>query len=132
MYQLMQKSLNAAQDPLSPVAAYRRQLLELHPYVKVAHHLPGRLRVQAHSGEAASRVLKRNAEVCMDALRRLFPGVRSVRLNLMAGSLLVEYDLKLMPYALVDAFFRTTSFEQAEELLDRLLFINPFTNGESA
>ncbi|MDO9584604.1 MAG: hypothetical protein Q7J24_16085 [Desulfomicrobium sp.] len=128
----MKKTEKLDRGSESLVAEYRLQLLELHPYVKVAHHLPGRLRVQAHSSEAASRVLKRNAEVCMDALRRLFPGVRSVRLNPLAGSLVVEYDLKLMPFALVDAFFRTSSFEQAGELLDRLLFVNPLTNGESA
>lgn len=128
----MKKIEKIDQDAESLVAEYKLQLLELHPHVKVAHHLPGRLRVQARSSPAASRVLKRNAEACMDALRRLFPGVRSVRLNPLAGSLLVEYDLKLMPYALVDAFFRTSSFEQAGELLDRLLFINPLTNGESA
>lgn len=128
----MKKIEKIDQDAESQVAEYKLQLLELHPHVKVAHHLPGRLRVQARSSPAASRVLNRNAEACMDALRRLFPGVRSVRLNPLAGSLLVEYDLKLMPYALVDAFFRTSSFEQAGELLDRLLFVNPLTNGESA
>ena len=128
----MEEIVSTGRTSESPIAAYRRQLLELHPHVKVAHHLPGRLRVQAHSSQAAARVLKRNAEVCMDALHRLFPGVKSVRLNPLAGSLVVEYDLKLMPYALVDAFFRTTSFEQAGELLDRLLFMHPLTNGESA
>lgn len=124
--------MNAAHESEPNFAAYRRQILELHPHVKVAHHLPGRLRVQAHSSDTAIRVLRRNADVCMDALNRLFPGVRSVRLNPLAGSLVVEYDFKLMPFALVDAFFRTTSFEQAAELLDRLLLTNPLTNGESA
>lgn len=128
----MKKIEKLDQGPESQVDEYRKQLLELHPHVMVAHHLPGRIRVQARSTEAASRVLKRNAEACMAALRRLFPGVRSVRLNPLAGSLVVEYDLKLMPFALVDAFFRTSSFEQAGELLDRLLFVNPLTNGESA
>ncbi len=128
----MQKIEKLDRGPESLVDEYRQQLLELHPHVKVAHHLPGRIRVQARSSQAAVKVLQRNAETCMDALRRLFPGVRSVRLNPLAGSLVVEYDLKLMPFALVDAFFRTSSFEQAGELLDRLLFVNPLTNGESA
>lgn len=108
---------------------YRSYLLELRPYVQIAHHLPGRLRVQVRSGLAATRALGRFGATGTDVIARLLPGVRSVRLNPMAGSMVLEYDPKKLAVDLVDSFFRVDSPEQAAHVLDRLLGLNHANTG---
>jgi hypothetical protein len=113
-------------DNSSDFRIHRQNLLALRPYVRLAHHLPGRLRIKVRPGVAAVQALLQHADVGMEALRQLLPGVRSLRFNALSGSMLLEYDPKIIPFALVDAFFRTTSAEEAGCLLDRLLsFIAP-------
>lgn len=117
-------------DESSNIFTHRQNLLALRPYLRVAHHLPGRLRVQVRPGLAATRALRRHAGAGEQALLQLLPGARSVRLNALAGSLVLEYDPKHMPFALVDAFFRASSSDQAGDLLDRLLSCHPTTKGD--
>jgi hypothetical protein len=77
------------------------------------------------NGVAISRDLRRQAAAGEEALQQLLPGVRSVRLNPLAGSLVLEYDTKHMPFAMVDALFRAANPDQAVDLLDRLLSYHP-------
>lgn len=104
--------------------AYRLYLLELRPHLLVAHHLPGRLRVRVRPGLTAVRMLNRHAQDGLDALRQLLPGHPEARVNPLSGSLVLEYDPALIPFELLDAFFRAGSSEQAGILLDRLLGSN--------
>lgn len=114
------------------VDLYRAFLLDLRPHVQIAHHLPGRLRVQVRPGLAATRVLGRFGPDGMDIIVRLLPGVRSVRLNPMAGSMVLEYDPDKLAVDLVDSFFRVGSAEQASQVLDRLLgFHHANTGGKT-
>lgn len=109
----------------SNTSAHRRDLLALRSHVRLAHHLPGRLRIQVRQGVAATRALRLHAAAGEEALLQLLPGVRSIRVNALAGSLVVEYDPKRMPFTLVDAFFRAAGPAQAGDLLDRLLSYHP-------
>ena len=109
------------QDKTSDIFPFRQSLLDLRPHVRVAHHLPGRLRIEVRPGARAVRALRGYAGGEGEALLRLLPGVRSIRQNALAGSLILEYDPKQMPFALVDAFFRAANAAQAGDLLDRLL-----------
>lgn len=108
-------------DTMTDRVTQRQRLLDLRPHVRVAHHLPGRLRIQVCPGPVAALALRRYTGAEGEALLQSLPGVRSIRLNALAGSLLLEYDSKQMPFALVDAFFRAASAAQAGDLLDRLL-----------
>jgi hypothetical protein len=103
---------------------HRQTLLALRPYVCIAHHLPGRIRLRLRPGAAIDQAVRRHAEAGEEALRQL-PGVRSIRLNALAGSLLLEYDPERLPFALVDAFVHANGSAQAGDLLDRLLSCHP-------
>lgn len=111
--------------PSDILAAHRQNLIALWPHVHLVHHLPGRLRIQMRNGVTISRDLRRQAAAGEEALQQLLPGVRSVRLNPLAGSLVLEYDTQHMPFAMVDALFRAASPDQAVDLLDRLLSYHP-------
>lgn len=70
-------------------------LLRARPHLRIAHHVPGRLRIRF-----APAVLKTAPEIAdnqaLDTLESM-PGVKKVQLRLMAASLLIEYDPKAMP-----------------------------------
>lgn len=99
-----------------------RAVMELWPHLKPVHHLPGRLRLQLKLGGAAIKAVRalQQRGVGVELLEEL-PGVRIGRLNPVAGSLLLEYDTKIIPFDLVDAFFGAENSESAEQLLPRLL-----------
>lgn len=107
------------------VSAHRRNLIVLWPHVHLIHHLPGRLRIQVRNGVSITRDLRRQAAAGEKALQQLLPGVRSIRFNALAGSLVLEYDTKQMPFAMVDDFFRAANPDQAVNLLDRLISYHP-------
>ena len=69
-------------------------------------------------------MLSRHAADGPDALHRLLPGHPAVHVNPLSGSLVLEYAPSLIPFELLDEFFRTGSDEQAAALLDRLLGSN--------
>lgn len=109
--------------------SYRQKLLALRTQVQVAHHLPGRLRLKVRPGALAVKAL-RQTDIGLETLRQLLPGVSSLQLNAPAGSLVLEYNQEIMPFMQVDTFFRTTSPDQAEHLLDCLLSIDQQKNGD--
>ncbi|WP_035215871.1 hypothetical protein [Desulfobulbus elongatus] len=100
--------------------AYRTALLAVRRQVRIVHHLSGRIRVEFRPDGADATSLPVNGSGGLAAVRALLPGIRSLRLNALAGSVVLEYDHQLYPAHLVDAFFRTTSTEEAGDLLDRL------------
>lgn len=64
--------------------------IDLRQSVKIAHHIPGRLRLRA-SLSASMKGHKLDAKAIEQMLLSL-PGVQSVRLNKMSGSSIISYD----------------------------------------
>ena len=69
-------------------------------------------------------MLSRHAADGPDALHWFLSGYSAVHVNLLSGLLVLEYASSLIPFELLDEFFRTGSDEQAAALLDRLLGSN--------
>ena len=64
-----------------------QQFLELRHLISVAHHVPGRIRLKLHPD-----IRRHPAAAWLDSLNRQASGVLSVRLNVAARSLVMEYD----------------------------------------
>jgi hypothetical protein len=70
-------------------------LLLIAPHTEIVHHIPGRIRLR----------LKRSgldviAKIDVESLMRGVPGIRSLRINPVVGSLTLEYDQKRLSYSL--------------------------------
>lgn len=70
-------------------------LLLIAPHTEIVHHIPGRIRLR----------LKRSgldviAKIDVESLMRGVPGIRSLRVNPVVGSLTLEYDQKRFSYSL--------------------------------
>lgn len=66
--------------------------IDLRQCLKIAHHIPGRLRLRASLSAAT-----KNFQVSPDAIEKLLTsldGVKDVRLNKLAGSATISYDRK--------------------------------------
>lgn len=68
-------------------------LLRIAPHVAIAHHIPGRIRLKI-SLEGARAV--NGGGIAMDGIR--IPGIRSMRINGFARSVVIEYDEKIIPH----------------------------------
>jgi len=87
-------------------------------WLRIAHHIPGRIRLklagEGGMGDVVAEV-KRFVSTASSA-----PGIRSVSLNLLARSCLVEYDpAEIAPTAWTDLIAGTRS-DQALDLTRRL------------
>ncbi len=113
-------------------AACRRAILQILPHLRIAHHLPGRIRLQLKPGRLSlAAVGKKDAAAAISSLRQLLPGIHELRLNRIAGSVLLEYRASLYPYRLVDALFRNDDAVRAEFLLDAICNLTEPPEGES-
>lgn len=69
--------------------------IDLRQCLKIAHHIPGRLRLRASLSAAT-----KNLQISPDAIVALLTsldGVKDVRLNKLAGSATISYDQKKLP-----------------------------------
>ena len=104
--------------------SFRAALLAVRQHVRIAHHLPGRIRLELRANDQSSAWLRQHGQEGLAAVQRLLPGIRSLRFNLLAGSAVLEYDPAIYPARLVASFFGTASNEQAGDLLDHLQSIH--------
>lgn len=67
-------------------------------YVQIAHHIPGRIRLKlvGLKLDAGGKALLEQARQFQQVLEQT-AGVKSIRLNLLAGSCVVEYDKTVIP-----------------------------------
>lgn len=69
-----------------------QQFLELRHLIGIAHHVPGRIRLKLHPD-----IRRHPAAAWLDSLNQRGSGVLSVRLNVAARSLVMEYDRTRIP-----------------------------------
>jgi hypothetical protein len=118
-------------QPIADGAARRAAILRIISQLRVAHHLPGRIRLQLKAGRLSlAAVREGDVAEAIKVLRELLPGIKSVRLNRLAASVLLEYQASIYPYQLVDALFRNVDGSRTEYLLDSLCNLTLSTEGE--
>jgi len=90
-------------------------LAKLRRYLEVRHHVPGRIRIvfrPAIADEPLVRELMGNGA-------DLPPGVRSARVNVLARSVVIEYDAHAIPPAMLEDLVNADD-ERAARLLREL------------
>ena len=93
-----------------------RKLLEVAPHVKIAHHIPGRIRLKM-SLSGLDTLMETDIEGIITAI----PGVLNTRINAFAMSAVIEYDHEQLPYELWVTLGEVgTDHEKATEVAKRL------------
>lgn len=92
-------------------------LLDIVPYLEIAHHIPGRIRLRiSFSGIGALQGVDLGDQV------NQIPGILSARVNALALSAVVEYDPERLDPGLWEALAGLKDQpEQTKEVVDRLL-----------
>ncbi len=86
-------------------------------YLRVAHHIPGRIRLKLEIDlDAAQLDAIAGAKRFGKAIDRV-PGIRSVKVNLLARSCTLEYDSTMIPAAAWPDFLGGVRSPAAETLL---------------
>lgn len=88
-------------------------LATLRRYLKIKHHIPGRIRIsfdQALTRDPQARTLLNNHS-------SLPPGVRTLRINALARSVVIEYAAERYPPALLEELVDTRDDARAAEIL---------------
>ena len=105
-----------ARPHIDPMDGWRAMAAAL----AIAHHIPGRIRLKlAGTAAVPAGVVARVRQFCRVAPE--VPGIRSAKLNPLAGSCVVEYDPAAIPPAAWEELSRGQPTEAAERLLRRLV-----------
>ncbi|MFT4172056.1 MAG: cation transporter [Rhodocyclaceae bacterium] len=91
-------------------------------HVQIAHHIPGRIRlklapVKLDDEERAAVSRAKGFQKALDSI----PGVKSIRLNLLARSCTVEYDTGIIPAAAWPDVLGAVDSPAARALMDILV-----------
>ncbi len=98
---------------------------QLKQWVSVAHHIPGRLRLKFKLS-VISYLRDFNTDGIKSTLQS-FPALKDYRLNIAAGSLVIEYDAQVIPFNLINQAFdqhpetSTAAITQLQQLAEQLL-----------
>lgn len=98
--------------------------LALRKYVSIASHVSGRVRLKASMGILRSPALKaltQHKEADVNQSVQRIRGVIDSRLNLVARSLVVQYDPRLIEPADLREFFETKEDSVAKALLEKYM-----------
>lgn len=96
---------------------YIDQALKLRKWVSIGHHIPGRIRLKYKLGIVAKLATLRSSEV-EDTLQNI-PAFKSYQLNKSTGSIVIEYDAKMIAPSDIDALFSESETE-AEQACYRI------------
>lgn len=93
--------------------------------VQIAHHIPGRIRLRLASAEDAALLAEPPASLLAQlrdfkAILASTPGIRLIKVNLLARSCTVEYDPAVIPFQAWQDFLRGVHSEDAN-LLTRIV-----------
>lgn len=99
-------------------------MIRLRDYLKIAHHIPGRIRVKVSPAILANpEALRLAASVDLGELGNGgngHPAIINTRVNKSAGSLVLEYDPIMIAPASIEELFKTRDDVRFEQLLTRL------------
>jgi hypothetical protein len=87
------------------------------PLIRIAHHIPGRIRFKLNQADARIQQLAGQAGH-FGAVWQGVPGIRSAKLNLLARSCTVEYDPQLIPFQAWPDLLDGVRSDAAQRLLE--------------
>ena len=91
---------------------------QLRQYLKLAHHLPGRIRIKFNPAISGSR----EANKFLNDFKSL-PWINDFRINYLACSVIIEYDKgKINPYS-IQEFFTTDDSNRLQAIIDELSIV---------
>ena len=89
-----------------------QEFMELRRMLQLAHHVPGRLRLKFDPRILGHPVAPYLASLAKNGASS---GITGTRLNLLARSLVIEYDTERMDPAVLDCFLTSRDMEQVRE-----------------
>lgn len=95
---MSEQTTPATHDSVASADAWRL-VDSLAPYLRIAHHIAGRIRLKLDAAALADRRVSVGRASQLKALLAGVRGIRRVELNLIARSCVIEYDAAIIPDA---------------------------------
>ena len=96
---------------------------DLHRHVVIAHNIPGRIRFRFNALIALNSRIKKFIGKNNDFLENIdseFRGVKKIRTNIPARSIVLEYDKSIINPSLITELFTTGDLDRAKVIIDEL------------
>ncbi len=95
-------------------------LAKLRRYLELKHHIPGRMRIKFDSSIRKDPQAMALAQEQGDLDPSGMPGVTNIRTNLLARSVVIEYDPTLISPQLLEELATTKDANRAAEIAEQL------------
>ena len=96
-------------------------MMKLRGYLKIAHHIPGRIRLKIKPGLLADpEALKLAGSVKFDRFGAGAKAIINTRFNGGAGSLVIDYDPEQASPGLITELFSSPDADRVEQLVGQL------------
>ena len=96
-------------------------LMPLLEEAEIAHHIPGRIRLKFNHGILARLPKLNGIEKEIQKVANQIEAIKNIRLNLFAGSVVVQYDTDLLSPDFWQEVVAEKDVEQLREMARRLL-----------
>ncbi len=94
---------------------------DLRRHFTIAHHIPGRMRVKFDASVISNPIIKdflSKNNNSMDTIYTIIPGAESIRLNLWACSIIIEYDKTRIKPELIKELFTTDDADRIKAIIN--------------
>ena len=94
---------------------------DLRKHLTIAHHIPGRMRVKFDASIISNPIVKEfinKNNNAIDKIYSIIPGAESIRFNLWARSIVVEYDKTHIKPELIKELFTTSDVKRIKAIVD--------------
>ena len=98
-------------------------LIKLRSYLKIAHHIPGRIRIKINPAVLVQPdALRLASQVDLGQLGQGngHPAIINTRVNKNAGSLVLEYDPQIIAPAVFEEIFKARDEGRVEQLVEQM------------
>jgi len=96
-------------------------LIPLLEEAQIAHHIPGRIRLRFNHSILAALPKLNGIEKEIQKIADQIEAIKDIRLNLYAGSVVVQYDTDLLPSVFWEEVVAEKDLERLREMARRLL-----------
>jgi len=96
---------------------------DLRRHIVIAHNIPGRIRFRFNALIALNSRIKKFIGENNDFLKNMdseFRGVKKIRTNIPARSIVLEYDKSIINPSLITELFTTGDLDRAKTIIDEL------------
>ena len=94
---------------------------DIRKHLTIVHHIPGRIRLKFGASIISNPYVKKNINKNNNTLEQIYsivPGIKNTKVNILARSMVVEYDHAVIEPEVIKELFETNNAERIKTIIN--------------